>query len=142
MEKRLEVDAQVIVHATENLQKILDAFKDVFDVEVDDFAIQKLQGHHDNPITLLQARLKKKKAARFVKVLISSMSKSEIDLLIGDLESRCSDSSLFLRISKQEMVKRRILLSEEDPVKLKIFTPIYSQKETVKTYSDILNGTI
>lgn len=142
MEKRLEIDIQVIVHATEDPQKITGAFKEIFDVDAEDFTVQTLQGHFDNPITLFQAKLKKKKAQKFAKILTSAIPKSEMSLVIDDLENRCDESSLFLRISKQALVQKRISLTDEDPVKLKIFTPIYSQRNVVKTYSEILNGTI
>ncbi|CDI06198.1 RNA-binding domain-containing protein [Candidatus Nitrosotenuis uzonensis] len=142
MEKRLEVDIQVIVHATEDPQKIFDAFKDVFDLDVEDFVSQDLRGHFDNPITLLQAKLKKKKSRQFVKTLVSGISQSDVEMILEDIESRCDDSSLFLRISKQGLVQKRIVLGDEDPVKLRIYTPVYSQKNLSKTYSEILRGTI
>jgi len=142
MEKRLEVDIQVIVHATEDLQKILDSFKQVFDIDVDDFTVKELQGHFENTIFLLQCKLKKKKSKSFVKTIISQIPKTDLSFLKEDLENRCDDSALFLRISKQGLVQRRIALADEDPVKLRIFTPTYSQRDVVKTYSGILEGTV
>lgn len=142
MEKRLEVDIQVIVHATEDVEKIFESFKEVFDVDRDDFEVQNLHGHFDNPILLLQSKLKKKKSRNFVKALISGIPKSDLTFVIEDLENRCDDSALFLRISKQGLVQKRIQLADEDPVKLRIFTPIYSQKDTLKAYAEILEGTI
>jgi RNA binding exosome subunit len=142
MEKRLEVDIQVIVHATEDQQKIFDAFKETFGVDEGDFVVQSLEGHFENPITLLRAKLKKKKARSFVVALTSSIPKAEIDSIVGDLENRCDDSALFLRISKQSLVQNRVALSDNDPVRLRIFSPIYSQRDVVKTYSEILKGTI
>lgn len=142
MEKRLEVDIQVIIHATEDPQKVFDAFKEVFDVDAEDFSSQTLQGHFENPIILLQAKLKKKKSKHFVKTLVGSISKSEIDLIVDDLENRCDESALFLRISKQGLVQKRVTLADEDPVKLRIYTPIYSQRNLAKTYSEILQGII
>ena len=69
-EKKLEVEIQVIIHATEDPQKIFDSFTQVFNLEKDDFSVQKLQGHYDNPIVLLNGKIKKKKATIFVKNLI------------------------------------------------------------------------
>lgn len=142
MEKRLEVDIQVIVHATEDLQKIFDAFNETFGVAEEDFTVQTLEGHFENPIMLLRAKLKKKKAKSFVVALTSSIPKAEIDSIVDDLENRCDDSALFLRISKQSLVQNKVALSDNDPVRLRIFSPIYSQRDVVKTYSEILNGTI
>ncbi len=141
-EKKLEVEIQVIIHATEDSQKIFDSFKQSFDVDEDDFTIQKLQGHYDNPIALVNGKIKKKKATSLVKNLISSIPKKEIDEIIEDLENRCDGSGLYMRISKQSLVEGKIEPAADDPIKLKIYTPVYSQKDIIKTYSEILTSTI
>ncbi|WKT58141.1 DUF1493 family protein [Candidatus Nitrosotenuis chungbukensis] len=61
MEKRLEVDIQLIVHATEDLEKILATFKEAFDIDREDFDMQNLTGHFENPIIMLHAKIKKKR---------------------------------------------------------------------------------
>ncbi len=142
MEKRLEVDIQVIVHATEDLQRILGSFKEMFGVDEEDFAVQNLQGHFENPILFLQCKLKKKKARNFVSALTEGISDEERQEIIDDLENRCDQSALFLRISKQGLVQKRVYLADQDPVKLKIYTPIYTQRDLIKTYSDIMQGTV
>jgi RNA binding exosome subunit len=142
MERKLEVDIQVIVHATEDLEKVFSAFKDVFGVDREEFSVQNLTGHYENPITLLSCKLKKKIAKSFAKILVSKIPKEELDLIVDDLENRCDESALHLRISKQSLVLGKISLANEDPVKLRIYTPIYTQKDLIKTYSEILGGTI
>ena len=141
-EKKLEVEIQVIIHATEDSQKIFDSLKQTFDVDQDDLSVQNLQGHYDNPIALVNGKIKKKKAANFVKSLISNISKSDIDEIVEDLENRCDGSGLYMRISKQSLVEGKIEPAADDPIKLRIYTPIYSQKDIIKTYSEILTSTI
>ncbi|MBM3904481.1 MAG: exosome protein [Thaumarchaeota archaeon] len=140
-EKKLEVEIQVIIHATEDSQKIFDSFKQVFDVDEDDFTTQKLQGHYDNPIALVNGKIKKKKAVSFVKNLISNIPKKDIDEMVDDLENRCDGSGLYMRISKQSLVEGKVEPALDDPIKLKIYTPIYSQKDILRTYSEILTST-
>jgi RNA binding exosome subunit len=142
MERKLEIDIQVIVHATEDLEKIFSAFKDVFGVDREEFSVQNLQGHYENPIVLLSCKLKKKIAKSFAKTLVSKIPKEDLGMIIEDLENRCDGSALHLRISKQSLVLGKISLANEDPVKLRIYTPIYTQKDLIKTYSEILGGTI
>jgi RNA binding exosome subunit len=142
MEKKLEVEIQVIIHATEDSQKIFDSFKNTFDLEQDDFTIQNLQGHYENPISLVHGKIKKKKAASFVKKLVSSIPKKSIDEIMEDLENRCDSSGLYMRISKQSLVEDKVEAAADDPIKLKIYTPVYSQKDIIKTYSGILTSTI
>jgi RNA binding exosome subunit len=141
-EKKLEVEIQVIIHATEDSQKVFDSLRQVFDVDEDDFTIQKLQGHYDNPIALVNGKIKKKKAASAVKNLVSNIPKKEIDEIVEDLENRCDGSGLYLRISKQSLVEGKVEPAADDPIKLKIYTPVYSQKDIIKTYSGILTSTI
>lgn len=142
MEKRLEVDIQVIVHATEDIQKIFRAFKQVFDVDKEEFSENTVEGHFENPITILSSKLKKKNSQGFVKALVSKIPKDELELIIEDLQNRCDGSTLHLRISKQSLVRGLVRLGDTDPVKLRIYTPVYIEKDLIKTYSEILNGTI
>lgn len=141
MEQRLEVDIQVIVHATEDLEKILGAFEETFGINRDEFESQNLTGHFENPITLLHSKIKKKKAHAFVEKMVAGMPKEQIDSVIQDLENRYDDSTLHLRISKQDLIRGRITLSDREPVKVKIFTPIYKRAEFADTFTALLKGT-
>lgn len=136
--QRLEVDIQVIVHATENQDKIFGAFEEVFGVEADNFSVNNLTGHFNNPITLLGCKLRKKQATSFVKTLVSNIPQIELDQIVDDLENRLDKSALHVRISKQQLILGKIKLDEQDPVKIKISTPVYTQKDLLKTYSEIL----
>lgn len=143
MEKRLEVDIQLIVHATEDPERIFAAFKETFDVDREDFEAQDLTGHFENPIILLHAKIKKKKAQHFVKKLVEAIPREQIDTIIEDLENRYDDSTLYMRISKQSLVTGKIVLSDREPVKIKIFTPIYKQADIEATFTRLLTqGTI
>ncbi len=143
MEKRLEVDIQLIVHATEDLEKIFSTFKETFDVDREDFDRQDLTGHFENPIIMLHSKIKKKKAQFFVKKLVASIPREQINTIIEDLENRYDDSTLYLRIGKQSLVKGEIVLSDKEPVKIKIFTPIYKQADIEDTFTRLLTqGTI
>jgi len=141
-EKKLEVEIQVIIHATEDSKKVFDSFKQIFGVDEGDFTMQKLQGHYDNPIALVNGKIKKKKAALFVKNLISNITKKDINEIVEDLENRCDGSGLYMRISKQSLVEGKIQPAADDPIKIKIYTPVYSQRDILKTYSEILTSTI
>jgi hypothetical protein len=60
------IDIRVFAHATEELEKILNAVRNIIPeelVETITFKKTSLTGHHGNPITLLEARVKEKNAA-------------------------------------------------------------------------------
>ena len=136
--KKLDVTIELILHATENFQKVYDAFFDLFVIEKDDISKHELVGHFGNPIFMLHIRIKKIKAYEVVKKLISIMPKSELDLILKDLENRIDNSSLYLRFSKQNFLENIIKLEEKDPIRMKIYTPVYVKKEIIDVYRKLL----
>lgn len=141
MVNKLQVTIEIIVHATEDIGKILKSFGELFDVKSEEFSRQELTGHFENPITLLSAKITKKQAKSFVEKLVSKIPAEQMDELIDNIESRIQNSTLHLRLGKQNLVKLAPTLQEEDAVKLKIFTPAYIKKDIVKNYVELLKGT-
>lgn len=138
MNPKIEVTVDVIVHATEDITKIFDAFEELFQIKQKKFNIQNLKGHFDNPITMLQAKLTKKDAKSFVEKLVSDLPKDQQQELLESLEERIYNSAFHLRLDKQKLVVGQLDLRDKDPVKVKIFTPIYNKKDTTKIYSELL----
>jgi len=138
MVNQLEIVFEVIIHATEDKEKILDSIEELFEITKQEFVEEKLAGHFGNPILLLKARLSKKRAEYFVKKLISRISKLQLNEFLQEIDTHFEDSSLFLRVSKQEMIRRLVSLQQNDAVKIKISIPIYKKKEIIKTYLEIL----
>ena len=138
MPNKLEVSIEIIVHATEDIKKIVEAFEKMFEIKKDEFSKTNLTGHFENPITLLNVKISKKKAENFISKLISNLSMGEMDEIINDLENRIQNSTLHLRLGKQELIEGAITLRNKDSIKVKIFTPIYNKKDTVKNYTKLL----
>lgn len=139
MEEKVEVTVEVIIHATEDEKKIFDSFFDVFGLEESEFTKEQLVGHYENPIIFLRAKITKGKAKNFIKKLVSSLPEDQIAEIIDDIENRIQDSMLHIRLGKQELVKRNLALQENDAVKVKIYTPVYSKKDTAKIYTKLLS---
>lgn len=138
MANKLEVTVEIIVHATEDLKTILDAFEKLFEVKEEGFSKKNLTGHFENPITMLNAKITKTKAENFIKKLVMKIPKGQLDELIGDLENRIQNSALHVRLGKQDLIQGMISLQEKDVIKLKIFMPIYQKKNTLKNYAHLL----
>jgi len=141
MNPKIEVTVDVIVHATEDISKIFDAFEELFQIKQKNFNIQNLKGHFDNPITTLQVKLTKKDAKSFVEKLVSDLPKDQQQELRESLDERIHNSAFHLRLDKQKLVVGQLDLRGKDPVKVKIFTPIYNKKDTIKIYSELLKVT-
>ncbi|MGI0063962.1 MAG: RNA-binding domain-containing protein [Nitrosopumilaceae archaeon] len=140
MADKLEVTVEIIAHATEDVEKILDSFFQLFKIPKDEFSRQPLTGHFDNPITLLRAKIKKKDAKSFLEKLVSKIPKDEFEALIDDIENRLQDSTLHLRFGKQDMIRGKMVQEEKDAIKFKIVTPAYNKKDTVKNYVTLLTS--
>ena len=134
---KLEVTIDVIIHATEDIEKFYECFSEVFGLEKEVFSISQVIGHFDNPITMLNAKITKKQALNFVKKLVELLPQEQIEELIDEIEERTVDSRFHMRLDKQELVKGNVTISEKDTIKLKIHTPIYNKKDTIKTFTEI-----
>ncbi len=138
MAEKLEITIEIIVHATEDVEKILKAFFEQFNISEDEFSRQNLTGHFENPITLLRAKIKKNDARNFLQRLLSKIPKDQISEIIEDIENHIQDSTLYLRFGKQDLIKGKMIVKEKDAVKFKIFTPIYKKNDIVKNYVKLL----
>ena len=137
MVHKIEITIDVIVHATEDLGKIFQAFEDVLDMKHEDFTIKETEGHYENPIILLNAKIVKKQAQNLMNKLLELLPDKEITELIDEIEERTVDSRFHMRLDKQELIKGSLQVKEKDTIKIKIHTPIYNKKETVKTFTEI-----
>lgn len=134
MADKLEVSIEIIAHATEDVEKILESFFNLLGISAEEFSRQNLTGHFDNPITVLRANIKKKAAKSFVEKLVSSIPDRYFKEVIDGIENRLEDSILHLRFGKQDMIRGKMIPQEKDAIKLKILIPSYNKKDVVKNY--------
>ena len=137
MKDKIEVTIDVIIHATEDISKIFQSFEEHLDLKEEDFAVRETTGHFDNPIVILNARIVKKQAQDFMKKFLGLLSIEQINELIEEIEERTVDSRFHIRLDKQELIKGNIIFREKDTIKLKIYTPIYNKKNTIKKFTEI-----
>ena len=140
MVRKINLKIEIIVHATEDYQKISDCLFDMFEIESNEITKKEFLGHFGNPILMLHIQMKNGRAEELIKKLISTISQDNIKSLLADIEERISDSTLYLRFSKQNFVKKTLTFQEKDPVRIIIFTPIYIKKNIVKTYKNLLES--
>ncbi|MEC8529774.1 MAG: RNA-binding domain-containing protein [Thermoproteota archaeon] len=135
---QLEVKINLILHATENENKVLESLENVFGVEQKDFQIEQVPGHFNNPILLISSKLKKKNAENFIKVFFSKMKKDDFEEVFENVEDYVTSSGLNLRISKQKLVSENLTMSKEDAIKINISTPVYVKNNTKKIYQELM----
>jgi RNA binding exosome subunit len=134
---KIEITVDVIIHATEDVSKIFQSFEKVLKIKEDDFTIEESIGHYENPIVMLNAKIVKKQAQDFIHKLLESLSTEQTDRLIEEIEERAIDSRFHMRLDKQELINGNIIVREKGTIQLKIFTPIYNKKDTVKIFTEI-----
>ena len=137
MPDKIEVTIEVIVHATEEISKIFQSFEEFFNLIEEDFTIKETTGYFENPIIILNTKIVKKRAQQFMKKLLELLSIEQVNKLIEDIEERTVDSRFHMRLDKQELIKGNLIIGEKDTIKLKIHTPIYNKKDTVKSFTEI-----
>ena len=136
MNAKIEIIIEVIVHATEDISKIFQSFE-ILNIKEEEFTVNEISGHYDNPIKMLKARIVKKEADEFIKKFVNILSPEQINKIIEEIKERTIDSRLHLRLDKQELIGGNITMTEKDSIKLKIHTPIYNKKDTVRSFTEI-----
>ena len=138
MSLNAEVKIDTILHATEDIDKILRCFLENFNLEQEKFNVQNLTGHFNNPITLLSINLKKKEAEEFIRNLLTKISKSDFDEIYENVGELISSSGLKLKIDKQRILDGKIMLEQRDAIKINISCPVYVKKDSKKIYQQLL----
>ncbi len=138
MSNQIEVSIEIICHATEDDKKIFTPLSEMFQVGQEEFAQEKIVGHYGNPILLFRTTLAKKRAKEFTRVLVSKISKIQMDEVLNNIDMYFEDSSLFLRIGKGELVSNVISLQQNNAIKIRIKVPIYKKDDIIRTYTELL----
>ena len=137
MINKIEITIDVIVHATEDISKIFQSFEEILDLKEEAFTIEEIEGYYENLIIVLNTKIIKKQARNFMNKLLELLSAEQVNYLIEEIDERTVDSKFHMRLDKQELIKGNLTISEKDTIKIKIYTPIYNKKDTVKTFTEI-----
>jgi len=118
-------ELSVIAHATEDIEKVCLAAKNLLPRDFQDkvtFKQEYATGHHGNPITNLKATVSDRNMIeRLITELAPRMSSVDRSILSDELD-QCvdSDGNLYLRFDKQAAYLREIRLKQEDPIRIKV----------------------
>jgi len=130
MTRNTVVKIDLILHATEDFQKIADPLNDLFAIEREEITKQDL---------MLHVEVKKKRADQFIKKLVSLIPRDTMNELLTNIEEQIFESTLYIRFSKQNLVKKILTLEEKAPIRIAIYTPTYVKKEIPDAYRKLLN---
>lgn len=129
------IDIRVFAHATEDPDKVLTAVRNTLPAESTDTVIfrkNSLTGHHGNPITLFETRIKEKDVAQSVFEKVSSgLSILDKELLMNEVDQHLEKGNLFLRLNKQSAYLNKLKLDRIDPIHFRIHFKKHTREEVL-----------
>jgi RNA binding exosome subunit len=135
------IDVRVFAHATEDEEKVLSAVRNTLPPQVSENIIFKksnLSGHHGNPITLFEAKIKEKEHVKaFLERLASSLSILDKETLGSEIEQHIERGCLYIRLDKQSAYLNEFRLGATDPIHFKIHFKKSDFKEIVNVCGNI-----
>ena len=124
-------EVELVMHATEDRQKVLSVVEGVLGIKPEEFAVSSVRGHFGNEITILKANRNGKQATEIAYKIVGKMSDADRMYMHENFDLYMDDkNSLYIRISKQKLFERRIVLSQADSLKIKLKTVRRFQPKT------------
>jgi len=118
------LEIELIAHATEDLDKVLEAARAILPGRARDrvrFKVKELKGHYGNPIRLVKARVSKPALAQAIfEHVITSLPEEDRWELLSGIGRRTSGNSLYIRLDKQLALLGQIRLCSSDPIWIKV----------------------
>ena len=135
------IDIRFFVHATENLDKVVEAVRRMLPSDyIDEILFKKdnLKGHHGNPITLFETRIKEKEIIKaFVENLSSRLDELDKEVLRREIDLHVEKGSLYVRLDKQAALQGELKLCTTDPIHVRIRFRKTKIEDIVKTCQEL-----
>ena len=127
---------RALSHATEDIEKVKRAFTNaVGDLVI---KISKTEGHHGNPITVIEGETKE---ARAISGFFERLSNEDLNTILRTIDARTDEGcNLFLRVDKQSALDGAVRLTDgEDAISVRIRVGAFPSrcevaKDLVKTF--------
>lgn len=112
-------EISIIVHATEEKDKILEHFSSTLGVSPDSFSTGFAEGHWGNKIVLLTSILSKNEANSLYMKIKSCLTDTDVAPLSNFFDFYDEKGNLYIRLDKQRVCRGRVSLSEGDSIRIK-----------------------
>lgn len=118
------VDVSFFAHATEDEAKVIEATRHLLpasQLENIVFNRNNLRGHHGNPITLFETKIKEKDVVKaLAENLSSNLGVLDKETLLREINLHVEKGSLYLRFDKQAAYLGTFKLGVADPVRVRL----------------------
>jgi RNA binding exosome subunit len=129
------IDMRVFAHATEDPDRVLNAVRNIIPAESVDMVVfrkNNLTGHHGNPITLFETRIKEKEIAQLIfEKLSSRLSLLDKELLSNEIDQHLENGNIYLRLDKQSAYINQLKLGITDPIHFRIHFKKHGREEVI-----------
>jgi hypothetical protein len=129
------IDIRVFAHATEDVDKVLNAARNILSPELIDvvaFKKTNLTGHHGNPIILFETRIKEEDATQAVFEKLSlGLSMLDKELLASEIDQHLDKGNLYVRLDKQSAYLNDFKLHSVDPIHFRIHFKKHGREEVI-----------
>jgi RNA binding exosome subunit len=123
-------EISIIVHATENQDKILQSINDVLYISPDRFSTTSSEGHWGNKILLLSVVIGSTEANSLIARILSGLNKIDRHSLSDFFDNYIDEKgNLYIRLDKQRICQGRTSLSDNDSVRIRL-RPVRRYKPT------------
>ena len=133
-------EINIVVHATENENKILHSLFDVLSIPSEKFSYSFSEGHWGNKILVLTATIDGQVAKDLILKIISLLNSVDRYHLSNFFDKYVDEKgNLYIRLDKQRICKGRISLSERDSIRIR-FRPVrrYKPSSNLQNYRVLL----
>jgi Predicted exosome subunit len=123
-------EISIIVHATENQDKILQSINDVLSISPDRFSSNTSEGHWGNKILILSAVISTAEANSLISKILSTLNKIDRQSLLDFFDHYIDEKgNLYIRLDKQKICQGRASLSDNDSIRIRL-RPVRKYKPT------------
>lgn len=135
-------EINLVLHATEDEDRVLKAIEDVLLVQSKRFSSSHLEGHFKNRIVLQKAILSSHEAGSLATRVISLLNSADREHLSRSIHEYSDEKgNLYIRLDKQRMCHARVSLSETDAIKIR-FKPVkrYKPSSAFQGYGSLFDS--
>lgn len=113
-------EINIVVHATENENKILHSLYDILSIPSEKFMSLVSDGHWGNKISVLTATIDGQVAKELILKIISMLNSVDRYHLSNFFDKYVDEKgNLYIRLDKQRICKGRISLSDSDSIRIR-----------------------
>ena len=118
------IDIRFLAHATEDLNRVVKAAETILPTDYLDnvvFKRKNLRGHYGNPITLFEARIRRREIIKaFIENLSTGLSGLDKETLLSEIRLHVEKGSLYIRLDKQAALQGEFKLCTADPIRVRV----------------------